>query len=157
MSMSTEPTELRVILAPIGGGQLMLPGSVVAEVVELADLRPVKGGPAWIKGEMDWQDWRVPVISFGMLGGTAEVEAPGAKSRVLVIKSLAATSSAPYIGIMISGVPRVSRVRAADLVELEQAADSPGVFREISFEDRRVLIPELDQLNEFIEPVMTDS
>jgi hypothetical protein len=58
---------------------------------------------------------------------------------------------------MISGVPRVSRVRAADLVELEQAADSPGVFREISFEDRRVLIPELDQLNEFIEPVMTDS
>lgn len=152
--MSSEPTELRVILAPIAGGQLMLPGSVVAEVVELADLRPVKGGPAWIKGEMDWQDWRVPVISFGLLGGTAEAEQPGAKSRVLVIKSLAEDSSAPYLGMLINGVPRLSTVRATDLVELEQAADTPGVFREISFEDRRVLIPELDQLNEFIEPVM---
>lgn len=155
--MAKENSEIRTILAPISGGQVLLPGSVVAEVVDVSGLRAVKAAPEWVMGEIDWKDWRVPVVSFAMLGGTAETEAPGPKSRVLVIKSLAEAAGTPYVGLLISGVPRLSSVEASGLTEPDPASDYPCVFREVTFEERRVLIPELDQLVASIEPVMADA
>lgn len=155
--MAKENDEIRAILAPISGGHVLLPGSVVAEVVDISELRPVKAAPDWVMGEIDWQDWRVPVVSFAMLGGTAETETPDQRSRALVIKSLAETAGTPYIGLLISGVPRLCSAKDSELTESDSASDYPCVFREVTFEERRVLIPELDQLVASIEPVMADA
>jgi len=155
--MPDETTEIRSLLAPVENGHMLLPGSIVAEVVPLADLRAIKDAPEWVMGELDWQDWRVPIVSFAMLAGTTEQEKPGSNHRVLVIKSLAVQAGTPYVGIMISGVPRLSNVTAAALTEPDSRSDHPCVFREVSFEDRRVLIPELDELMTLVEPVMADA
>lgn len=155
--MVKEDSEIRAILAAISGGHVLLPGSVVAEVVSVSDLRPIKAAPDWVMGEIDWQDWRVPVVSFAMLGGKAEAETPGATSRVLMIKSLAESAGTPYVGLLISGVPRLCSVEASGLTEPDTAPDYPCVFHEVTFEERRVLIPDLDQLVASIEPVMAEA
>lgn len=155
--MAKEISEIRAILAPISGGRVMLPGSVVAEVIDISELRAIKAAPDWVMGEIDWQDWRVPLVSFAMLGGTAETETPDPKSRALIIKSLAEAAGTPYIGLLISGVPRLCSIKDSGLTEPDSASDYPCVFREVTFEERRVLIPELDQLLAFIEPVMADA
>lgn len=154
--MPDESADIRSLLAPIESGQLLFPGSIVAEVVALTDLRPIKGAPEWIMGELDWQDWRVPIVSFAMLAGAVEKEVPGAKHRVLVIKSLAEQAGTPYIGIMISGVPRLSSVQASALTEPDPKPGHPCVFREVTFEEKRVIIPDLDELMTLVEPVMAE-
>lgn len=155
--MTAEQGELRAILAPISGGQILLPGSVIAEVIELAQLRTFKDAPGWLIGELDWQDWRVPIVSFAVLSGTADTEQPGARSRVLVIKSLAESGNCPYIGILISGVPRLSVVSASSLGKPKRVPDHPCVFRRVAIDQQSVLIPDLDKLAETVEPVVREA
>jgi chemosensory pili system protein ChpC len=152
--MAAETSELRTILAPIDGGHLLLPGSVVAEVIELSDLHHVDGAPDWLVGEVVWQDWRVPVISYALLGGTVDTQELNSRCRVLVIKSLGEDADTPYIGILISGVPRLSMVTAPALTEPDSAADNPCVFRSVTLDERRVLIPDLDELLRTLAPAM---
>ena len=150
-------SELRAILAPISGGQILLPGSVIAEVIELAELRTFKDAPGWLIGEVDWQDWRVPVVSFAVLSGTAETEQPGARSRVLVIKSLAESGNCPYIGILISGVPSLSVISASSLGKPKRVPAHPCVYRRVAIDQQRALIPDLDTLAETVEPVVREA
>jgi chemosensory pili system protein ChpC len=155
--MAAEPSELRAILAPISGGQILLPGSVIAEVIELAELRTFKDAPGWLIGEVDWQDWRVPIVSFAVLSGTTDTERPGARSRVLVIKSLAESGNCPYIGILISGVPRLSVISATSLGKPKRVPAHPCVYRRVTIEQQKTLIPDLDTLAETVEPVVREA
>ena len=154
--MSNEKTEIRTLLAPVTGGTVMLPGSVIAEVIEYSDPKPFKDAPSWLLGGLNWSDWNVPVISFSTLAGTAQSEEPGARSRVLVIKSLTENSSIPYLGILISGLPRLAKVSASSLTKPTRLADFPCVFKQLDFGGEQVLIPDLDELTRTTEQALSN-
>ena len=143
--------EIRTLLAPISGGTVLLPGSVVAEVISYSDLKPFAEAPAWLLGGIDWSDWNVPVISFAVLAGTGNVEKPTAKSRVLIVKSLFELSSTPYLGVLISGVPRLAKVKAGSLTKPKKLAEFPCVFREVTINEEQVVIPDMDELIRLVE------
>ena len=143
--------EIRTLLAPITGGTVMLPGSVVAEVVDYSETKQFKDAPKWLLGGLNWSDWNVPVVSFAVLAGTSKSESPGAGNRVLVVKSLSELSSTPYLGILITGLPRLAKVQAGSLSKPRKLADHPCVFRQVSMGEEEVLIPELDELTRSIE------
>ena len=64
--------EIRTILAPLTNGYVMLPNSVVSEILEFTSPEPFKQGPAWLLGEVAWHHWQVPVINYeGMLKGSS--------------------------------------------------------------------------------------
>lgn len=150
--MPDQNTEIRTLLAPITGGTAILPGSIVAEVVNFSDPKPYKDAPAWLLGAMSWNDWMIPVVSFAMLAGMTRKEASNAKSRVLVLKSLSGSSSTPYLGILISGVPRLAKVTSGSLSKPKKLAGFPCVFREITIDKEQALIPDLDELVKLIAP-----
>ncbi len=149
--MSAASTEIRSLLAPISGGAVLLAGSTVAEVVEFSELKPYKDAPAWLLGAVRWNDWNVPVISFAGLSGTADNEHATAGSRFLVLKSLSESSNTPYLGILISGLPRLLKVSPAMLKNPRQLAKYPCVFREVTIDARQAMIPELDELTRIVE------
>lgn len=142
---------IRTILGPVSQGQLMLPGSVVAEVVAYSEPKQFTNAPAWLLGQIGWQDWNVPVVSFAVLSGLAETEYATDKSRILVVKSLAASSSTPYIGIIINGLPKLAKVSADSLKDIEQTSEFPSVFRVVEFDDNQAIIPDLDAMVEIIQ------
>ena len=123
--MATASKEIRTLIAAISGGTVLLPGSVVAEVIDFSSPKPYQDAPIWLLGEVGWSDWSVPVVSFARLAGTSDKEVPDKRSRILVVKSLAESSSAPYLGILISGVPRMAKVRSASLSKPKRLADFP--------------------------------
>jgi chemosensory pili system protein ChpC len=153
--MSNEKTEIRTLLAPVTGGTVMLPGSVIAEVVDYENPKPFKDAPAWLLGGLNWSDWNVPVISFSLLTGAAESEEARTRSRVLVVKSLSENSSIPYLGILISGLPRLAKVTASQLTKPSKLAGFPCVFKQLSFGEEQVLIPDLDELTRTIEQALS--
>jgi chemosensory pili system protein ChpC len=152
--MAAANQEIRTLLATLTGGTVMLPGSVVAEIINFSDPKPLRNAPAWLLGEVGWSDWNVPVISFASLAGKCKREKATPGNRVLVLKSLSESPVTPYFGILISGVPRLVKVSEDSLSKQKKLDDHPCVFREVTIGEERALIPELNELTRIVEEAM---
>jgi chemosensory pili system protein ChpC len=155
--MPEEIIEIRTLLAPVTDGTIMLPGSVIAEVVDFSDPQPYEDAPDWLLGGMNWNEWHVPVLSFSMLAGVTDKEETNARNRVLIIKSLSESSSTPYLGLLISGVPRLAKVNSDSFTVAKNPAKSPGMFSEVTFNEEPAWIPDLDEIVRLVEPQLAES
>jgi len=145
-----EDAEIRSLLAPMPGAGVLLPGSMVAEVVNLGEPEPFHEGPDWLLGEVRWNGWQIPVVNFALLAGTSRDDAVPSGARVLVVKTLSMAASVLHIGLVIEGLPRLTNVTPANIEEAE--GDTPeGVFSHVSVEDKPAVIPDLDALALSIE------
>ena len=146
----TETREIRALLAPIHDNGILVPGSAVAEVIDYAQPDPFADAPDWLLGELEWNAWQIPVVHFAhLIGATPETTVPP-RSRILVVKSLAESSNVGYIGLIITGMPRLRTVTTGNLAESEEET-SLGVFSHVTVEDQPAIIPDLDALAEAIE------
>ena len=145
-----DASEIRALLAPMPGGNILLPGSMIAEVVNYLDPEPFHEGPDWLLGEVKWNGWQIPVVNVAVLAGTAPDDAVPPRARVLVVKTLSVEASVLHIGMIINGLPRMKSVTRANLVEAE--GETPeGVFSHVSVEDQPAVVPDLDKLALSIE------
>jgi chemosensory pili system protein ChpC len=146
----TDVTEIRSLLAPIPGSGVLLPGSMIAEVVNYLDPEPFSRGPEWLLGEVRWNGWQLPVVNLALLAGTTDDESIPERARVLVAKTLSVAASVLHIGIIVDGLPRLKDVTPANLLEAEGATPD-GVFSHVTVDDQPAVIPDLDALALAIE------
>lgn len=137
-------------MAPISGGSLLVPGSVVAEVIDFANPKPYRDAPDWLMGELEWNGWHIPIVNFARLAGTSADNRVPHRSRVLVVRTLSEDSSVLYIGLVIGGLPRFRIVTTGNLEETDTAT-AEGVFSHVSVEKQAAAIPDLDALARGIE------
>ena len=142
--------EIRTILAPLTNGYVMLPNSVVSEILEFTSPEPFKQGPAWLLGEVAWHHWQVPVINYeGMLKGSSTKIT--SKSRILIVKTLGESTQVNYIGLVIQDLPRLKKVRAETLIENEVENLPDTVFSEVAIDGLEAIIPDLGDLTRIVE------
>ena len=142
--------EIRTILAPLTNGYVMLPNSVVSEILEFTSPEPFKQGPAWLLGEVAWHHWQVPVINYeGMLKGSSTKIT--SKSRILIVKTLGESTQVNYIGLVIQDLPRLKKVRAETLIENEVENLPDTVFSEVVIDGLEAIIPDLGDLTRIVE------
>jgi len=146
----SKPSEIRCLVAPITGHQILLPGSVVAEVINYGDVQPFSNAPDWILGELEWSGWKIPVINYAVLTATSPDATLSARSRILVVKTLSMSSSINYVGIVINGLPRLRNITPDELIETG-AKPAEGVFSEVTIEEQAALIPDLESLANAVE------
>lgn len=145
-----EAAEIRALLAPMPGGNILLPGSMIAEVVNYLDPEPFHEGPDWLLGEVKWNGWQIPVVNVALLAGTTTDDVAPQRARVLVVKTLSVEASVLHIGMIIDGLPKMKSVTRANLTESE--GETPeGVFSHVSVEDQAAVVPDLDKLALAIE------
>jgi chemosensory pili system protein ChpC len=145
-----ETHEIRALFAPIPGSGLLVPGSVVAEVIAYSEPDPFQSAPAWLLGELEWNGWQVPVVHIANLAGTSDENTVPPRSRILVVKTLSDSTSVLHVGLVISGMPKLRTVTTGNLVETGQA-NADGVFSHVTIEDQPAVIPDLDVLAVAIE------
>ncbi len=109
--------EIRTILAPLTDGYVMLPNSVVGEILNYTSPEPFKKGPDWLLGEIAWRGWQVPVINYEQLLKDSGITKITSKSRILIVKTLGESTQVNYIGLLIQGLPRLKKVSMTSLVE----------------------------------------
>ena len=84
--MGPEQKELYSLLIPLQNERLLVPRMCVAEVIAFADAARSRddAAPDWYLGAIEWNNRRVPVVSFdGGAGRGAQVEAqPHARRRL---------------------------------------------------------------------------
>ena len=144
--------EIRALYAPVEGGGILLPGSVVAEVVEFTDPDPFKDAPDWLLGEIEWSGWQIPLINYAVLTDTGINTTITPRSRILIVKTLSGSTSITYIGFVINGLPRMINVSTGSLVETK-IGSTTGAFSHVTIDDRSATIPDLDEIAGVIEGV----
>ena len=143
--------EIRSIVAPLTYGHVLIPNIVVAELMDFAMPEPLRRAPDWILGELVWNGWQVPVISFEHLITDSSANTVTAKARILVIKTLGESTQVNYIGFVIQGLPKLKKITADNLIEKLSDELPEGVFSEVSIDDLEAMIPDLGSLTRLVE------
>lgn len=143
--------EVRTLLTPLTSGHILLPNSVVAEILEYSSPKPFKKAPRWLLGELEWHGWQVPVVSFLQMINTRTQDAVTKKSRILIIKTLGESTQLNYIGLLIQGLPRIKTVTAETLIEDKAGAKSRTVFSRVTVDEIPAFIPEISALTSMVE------
>ena len=112
--VSTE--DLRGVLLPLNGTQLLLPNVTVSEVIGYRDPSPVANAPGWMMGSLTWRQRKVPVITFEYFV-LKEAAEPGYRSRIALCHNLAGNPEVPYIGILCNSIPKLARVNTDTIDE----------------------------------------
>ncbi|MEE8496367.1 MAG: chemotaxis protein CheW [Xanthomonadales bacterium] len=138
------------MLAPTEEDILLLPTSVLAEVIDFQPPSPLDEAPSWLVGQVEWEKRQVPVFSFSALihgGGPGEISP---RSKIMIIKSLTESGRVPYLGVLLSDLPRMTQVKEFDLEQTGNERKSLGVFSRIRLEHQDAIIPDLDRLTHLI-------
>ena len=123
--MSAEPKELYSLLIPLRSERLLVPRMCVAEVIAFVDAARSRddAAPDWYLGAIEWNNRRLPVVSFDVSGRRRKSKRT--RTRVVVSRDHAGSSAR---GILTQGFPQLVRVNADVLgLETEQPLpDGPG-------------------------------
>jgi chemosensory pili system protein ChpC len=151
--MSAEPKELYSLLIPLRNERLLVPRMCVAEVIAFADTTRVRdeAAPEWYIGSIEWNNRRVPVVSFD--GPLAEErKSKRSRARVVVFHAITQELKTGCYGILTQGFPQLVRVNADVLgLETEQPlpANFPALCRARMIHEYP-LIPDVERLEHMI-------
>ncbi len=136
--------DIRGVMIAVTGARALLPNATVAEVITYSPPDPVDGAPAWMLGRIRWRGWRLPVISYARMIGSAEHESEfGAK--VVVLKALGGNPRHSYFAMLTQGFPRLVTV-SHDALARDSGDDdvsAEGVLMRVMLRDEEAVIPDL--------------
>lgn len=147
--MSNLPEQLRGVIVQTGAGQLLLPNSVITEVLSFSDPDAIEGAPEWLLGLIRWRGWQVPLLDFARIAGvqSRSTQAQSGRRRVIVVKALGGNPRMPYMALLADGFPRLVTVKSATLDAPADEGDSGACIRAIAtLNDEEAIIPDLDQI-----------
>lgn len=144
--MSQLSADVRAVLLPLQGGQLLLPNATVSEVVGFRDPAPIDNNEAeWLLGTFEWRQKKVPVIAFETLLSLPREES--GRARIAICNTLNGNAQCPYIGILLRSIPHLTRVTEETITPLGDDSDSSEmVVRQVKVNGQEAWIPDLDTL-----------
>jgi chemosensory pili system protein ChpC len=148
---------LRCLLITVQGGQVILPNSLVVEVLPFATPLRIEAAPHWVVGAMLWHNLTTPLISLGRwIFGVA----PSAdiNSRIIIVNTLGADSRLPRFGILGTAAPRPLNLQRQDIDQDLEVAEAeqqrPGILSWARYQDQSVLIPDMDAIEAVLQPLV---
>ena len=151
--MVAEQKELYSLLIPLRDERLLVPRMCVAEVIAFADAARSRDDamPGWFLGTIEWNNRRVPVVSFDGAAGD-ERKSRRNRTRVVVFHAITNQLKSGYYGILTQGFPQLVRVNADVLgLETEQPLPEnvPALCRARMIHEYP-LIPDVERLEQMI-------
>lgn len=142
--------ELHCMLIPSDPETLLLPTSVMAEVLDFQQPVPMESAPPWLLGQVEWENRQVPVFSFSALINASEICTVARRSKIMILKSLSDSARVPFLGILLDDLPKPVSVKEGDLQETGDDKKSLGVFSRITLGDTEAIVPDLDRLTHLV-------
>ena len=148
-------SNLRCLLIAVQGGQVILPNSLIVEVLPFATPLQIERAPHWVVGAMLWRNLTTPLVSLGRLIFRVTPEAD-LNSRIIFINALGSDSRLPHFGILSTSVPRPLDLQRQEITLDPAAADlnRPGILSWARYQDQPVVIPDLDAIEAVLQPLV---
>jgi chemosensory pili system protein ChpC len=154
--MSGEQKELYSLLIPLRNERLLVPRMCVAEVIAFAEAARSRdeAAPDWYLGAIEWNNRRLPVVSFDGPQSEDRKSRRG-RTRVVVFHAITSEIKGGYYGVLTQGFPQLVRVNADVLgLETEQPLPSniPALCRARMIHEYP-LIPDVERLEKMVAEV----
>lgn len=148
---------LRCLLITVQGGQLILPNSLVVEVLPYATPLRIETAPHWVVGAMLWRNLTTPLISLGRLVFRVAADAD-LNSRIIIAHTLGSDSKLPHFGILGTAAPRPLNLQRHEITPDQEAPKSelnrPGVLIWARYQEQPVIIPDLETIEAVLQPLV---
>lgn len=139
---------VRTLIIPLAGRNLLLPNVAVAEVIPYLRPRAVEGGPDWLLGAINWRGLTIPLISFDRLHGQAHADVM-VQARIAVFNSVRADNTLGFYAVVTAGIPQLKRVNADALQDVPGAV-AEGLLAQVQVGDIQAVIPDLAALESVV-------
>ena len=146
--MEDEAHVLKCIILTLKKENVLIPGSLVSEITSVENIEDIAGSPDWLIGQFQWRGQDIPLLSFEVSGGN-EIGPRSRSTQVAVLNGLNDDPSlaTPFLGLMISGVPHVSRFTADQIKPNEDvSAEHPMVAQRVKVNGVSMSILDIDAM-----------
>lgn len=152
-SQELDELSIRCLVLPLSSLTLLVPNTLVAEVI---DYRPAESAghmPEWMSGMLTWRGRSVPVISFERLLGDT-VEFPAQERRYVICNTLNNNERMPFIALELQGIPHLTQVSNTMLdydPDPEGSQSEPVVLARLRLNEESVMVPNIDVMEKMLE------
>lgn len=141
---------VRCLRLPLHNMTLLLPNTVVAEVIDYREIEQTSSMPEWLLGMISWRGRAVPLISFEKLLGE-ELAFHSEETRFVICNTLNSNANIPFIALQIEGLPHLSVV-SSDMLEMEDETRSErSIQASLRLNEENVIVPNIDVLEKMLE------
>lgn len=146
---------VRSLLVPVQGRSLLVPSTVVAEVVPYSEPEEgVDDGASGLLGVVRWREQKVPAVSFEVADG-GSVATAGTRARFAVFKALNNRPGLPYFAVVTQQIPRLLAVYRDTIEVLEGEGETgPAVREAVLVNGEPAVIPDLEYLENLIRDAL---
>ncbi len=143
--MNKRIADIHSLLLPVQQGQLLLPNSAVAEIVEYNAPTPMDDAPSWWLGMVAWRGIEIPLLSYDAFVG-GEPPAEQSRLRIAVLNTLNGNTELPFIGVVLQGIPRLLTAGSDNVVASAEGDSVDGIASKVLAGSDQAMIPDLDAL-----------
>jgi chemosensory pili system protein ChpC len=143
--------EVASLLIPIVDRLLLVPTVTVAEMVPYQEPLRNPEAPDWYLGDVGWRELQVPLVSFEALCGEPKPRYNN-QCRIAILNNTGVDEKLPFLAIATQGIPRLSRVKADEIQEIEGKQLKRFELMAVSHAGESVFIPDVAALEQaFVE------
>ena len=127
---------------------ILLPVECIAEVVKKPVIEPLSKAPAsWMKGHVNWQNQRLPLMSYESLLDADLKQTNTKKVSLVVLNAIPDAARKAYSGLLCYGtVEKISVDNKIEFVEPTQELDKRYVESVVRVAEKDYIIPKLTSL-----------
>jgi chemosensory pili system protein ChpC len=149
-----EDTQLiKCVIFTLRKENVIVPNSLVAEIISVKDINEIESTPTWFLGNMSWRGEDVPLLSFESAGG-GEAPKVNLNTQAVVLYAVGKDGDVietPYLGLVMSGVPHVSRFSREQITtDIEAQEDHPMIAQKVRINGASVSILDVDAMVEMV-------
>jgi chemosensory pili system protein ChpC len=141
---------VRCFILPLYGMSLLVPNTIVAEVIDYKPAQSAGHMPEWMIGMLSWRGRNVPVISFERLLGQ-ETASYNEGRRYIVCNTLNANPRVPFIALEVQGIPHLTMVNNAMLEQDSEEQREPAILANLRLSEESVIVPNIDVMEKMLE------
>ena len=156
--MAEDTQQIKCVILTLRKENVLVPNALVAEIISVKDIEDAGESPRWLLGNMKWRGADVPLLSFEAAGGE-DVSKVNLNTQAVVLYAVGKGSEIaenPYIGLVMSGVPHVSRFTKEQIKTDNDALDDhPMIAQKVRINGASVSILDVDAMVSMIAEAVT--
>lgn len=151
--MAEDTESIKCVIFTLRKENVLLPNALVAEIISVKDVENTDSTESWYLGSMDWRGADVPLLSFEAAGG-AKINKVNLNTQAVVLYAVGKdgnVNSYPYLGLVMSGVPHVSRFTREQIRADDVAGEMhPMVSQRVRINGASVSILDVDAMVDMV-------
>ena len=135
---------------------LLVPMSVVAEIILNQKVVADKNSPTWMFGWINWRNLDIPLIDFAAMQANQPAKDFASSTRILVLNSLLEGHEQRYYGIISQGFPHTLRIEEDSVLAAQNDVElAPCISINIDCDGQLLQLPDFQQIESYLREIPT--